>query len=77
MRDATWDIDMHANSGAVATISWIEMFKVVNGVITDVWRPNAVAAPVSRRSLAGVREVGARRERVLLDPETSRRALLA
>jgi len=38
MRDATWDIDMHANSGAVATISWIEMFKVVNGVITDVWR---------------------------------------
>jgi hypothetical protein len=38
-----WDIDMHAKNGAVSTISGIEVFKVVNGVITDVWNPNAVA----------------------------------
>jgi hypothetical protein len=48
-----WDIDMVANDGKVATISGIEMFKVVDGKITDVWNPNAVAA-VSGGSLAGL-----------------------
>jgi hypothetical protein len=38
-----WDIDMVANDGKVATISGIEIFKVVDGKITDVWNPNAVA----------------------------------
>ena len=38
-----WDIDMHAKDGTVSTISGIEIFKVVNGIITDVWNPNAVA----------------------------------
>ena len=38
-----WDIDMEAHSGAVTTISGIEIFKVVDGKITDVWNPNAVA----------------------------------
>jgi hypothetical protein len=33
---------MHAKDGAVSTISGIEIFKVVNGIITDVWSPNAV-----------------------------------
>jgi predicted SnoaL-like aldol condensation-catalyzing enzyme len=38
-----WDIDMVAQDGAVSTISGIEIFKVVDGKITDVWNPNAVA----------------------------------
>jgi len=38
-----WDIDMVANDGKVSTISGIEIFKVVDGKITDVWNPNAVA----------------------------------
>jgi hypothetical protein len=38
-----WDIDMQAKDGKVSTISGIEIFKVVNGLITDVWNPNAVA----------------------------------
>ena len=37
-----WDIDMVANDGKVSTISGIEIFKVVDGKITDVWNPNAV-----------------------------------
>jgi hypothetical protein len=38
-----WDIDTVAQEGAVSTISGIEIFKVVDGRITDVWNPNAVA----------------------------------
>lgn len=38
-----WDIDMVANDGKVSTISGIEIFKVVDGKITDVWNPNPVA----------------------------------
>jgi len=37
-----WDIEMVANDGKVSTISGIEIFKVVDGKITDVWNPNAV-----------------------------------
>jgi hypothetical protein len=38
-----WDIDMIANDGNSSMISGIEIFKVVDGRITDVWNPNAVS----------------------------------
>jgi predicted SnoaL-like aldol condensation-catalyzing enzyme len=38
-----WDFRMEEPSGATKTISSIEIFKVVDGRITDVWNPNAVA----------------------------------
>ena len=38
-----WDIDMVAKDGKVSTISGIEIFKVIDGKITDVWNPNAIA----------------------------------
>ena len=38
-----WDIDMVANDGSTQMISGIEIFKVVDGKITDVWNPNGVA----------------------------------
>ena len=38
-----WDIDMVANDGKTSTICGIEIFRVVDGLITDVWNPNPVA----------------------------------
>lgn len=38
-----WDIHMGEANGATKTISSIEVFKVVDGKITDVWNPNEVA----------------------------------
>jgi hypothetical protein len=38
-----WDFRMEEASGAAKTISSIEIFKVVDGKITDVWNPNNVA----------------------------------
>jgi predicted SnoaL-like aldol condensation-catalyzing enzyme len=38
-----WDIDMEANDGKLTTISSIEIFKVVDGKIVEVWNPNNVA----------------------------------
>lgn len=38
-----WDFRMEDASGAAKTISSIEIFKVVDGKITDVWNPNNVA----------------------------------
>ncbi len=38
-----WDFRMEEPSGAAKTISSIEIFKVVDGKITDVWNPNNVA----------------------------------
>jgi predicted SnoaL-like aldol condensation-catalyzing enzyme len=38
-----WDFRMEQASGAAKTISSIEIFKVVDGKITDVWNPNNVA----------------------------------
>jgi predicted SnoaL-like aldol condensation-catalyzing enzyme len=38
-----WDFRMEEASGAAKTISSIEIFKVVDGKITEVWNPNNVA----------------------------------
>ena len=38
-----WDFRMEEPGGAVKTISSIEIFKVVDGKITEVWNPNNVA----------------------------------
>ena len=38
-----WDFRMEEASGAAKTISSIEIFKVVDGKITDVWNPNNIA----------------------------------
>jgi predicted SnoaL-like aldol condensation-catalyzing enzyme len=38
-----WDIDKVANDGSVSTTSGIEIFRVIDGKITDVWNPNAAA----------------------------------
>jgi SnoaL-like domain len=38
-----WDFRMEEPSGVAKTISSIEIFKVVDGKITDVWNPNNVA----------------------------------
>jgi predicted SnoaL-like aldol condensation-catalyzing enzyme len=38
-----WTFEMVANDGGSKTISGIEIFKVENGKITEVWNPNGVA----------------------------------
>jgi SnoaL-like protein len=38
-----WDFRMEDPSGAAKTISSIEIFKVVDGKIVEVWNPNNVA----------------------------------
>jgi hypothetical protein len=38
-----WDFRMVERSGTAKTISSIEIFKVVDGKITDVWNPNDIA----------------------------------
>ncbi len=37
-----WDLHTEARGGQVATVSGIEIFKVVDGKITDVWNPNGI-----------------------------------
>lgn len=43
-----WDIHMAEKDGPTTSISSIEIFKVVDGVITDVWNPNEVAESYPR-----------------------------
>jgi SnoaL-like domain len=43
-----WDIHMAERGGPTTTISSIEIFKVVDGIITDVWNPNEVAESYPR-----------------------------
>ena len=38
-----WDFRMEDPSGKATTLSSIEIFKVVDGKITEVWNPNAIA----------------------------------
>jgi predicted SnoaL-like aldol condensation-catalyzing enzyme len=38
-----WDFRMEEPSGAAKTVSSIEIFKVIDGKIVEVWNPNNVA----------------------------------